>query len=1007
MFKCNNCSKTYTSNRRYDSHVERCEKQEATTEESLSTARSTRSSRSGRSMVSRRSTIPISDVELDTSHMGNDEYYKAMEKLSRDKTKLKEQLKKYSIELKRRVSGHRSEMVHYQDQIDTLTEERDYFQNEIERAKEDSGDSRVVKRLESTIMKLQERLSQQSKDGDGNKEILQQQIARLEEALKEKNENVQKLVMRLQQEHNAVQSVKDAYKTDKNKFEELHVKEKQEEINKILAEKHKTVTALGEKCKDLFAKLEVERKNVSDREAKIKEISSSLTQEKNNLKTALTESLESERAIMEGQINSVKTICGREVDELKESHSAEVERLTTIETNKLKRVASQLQHEISQRKKRIEELENESTEKEEQYKKFIEEKKAEFDNNTEKIKRAFRQRENEFKAQIDAVKIQTSTIIEETSRKLGEVTDECEPLRQELMRYKTATERMRENNKIANAQFVTNLNKQNDTHKLVVKEREDKITELESAIAMIRKESLQRVSNTHLEVVNVKNQMVMLHEEKVKVEKMVVEKEKEITTLNQKFTALKQRATSSNQELVTTLKNEADKCKKVQDQLLDNMRVCKGLEMERDVQKKETNVWKTQFALVKTEMKEKDDKIGNLEKERVSLTTERDSKTTELSTLKFNMQTLHRQLQAIKHETGIVHKKEIEELTAQINAGKTKISELEAADTKLREDYRTKLQQMLSSSDAKVQDVQNQLEKKIGEHATVKNNLEKTRANSTTIITRTKVTINQQQQELAKLKNELRDKENEITNIAVKIEKMKSDVTNAVQKLKYELSTQTALVKKRDDENAKLQSDKTNSDKILQKLTLEINTLKSNFSQTMNKETSELVEKEKKFAETLKEKDNEIKTLKGHVAAIIQEVKAQKQQLSEREKKVEDYVKNLKETPPNPQIDISMKRSRDEALIKMRKQKAEIERLEEENIKMRDGIDNAKTLLTAKNSELDTMSKTHGEIKQSFIQNLNQQAATHKAEMEKKDARVHELEQLMMSKIRLADADRE
>jgi hypothetical protein len=136
-----------------------------------------------------------------------------LKKLAKDKEKLKVKLNKLIDDFEKQSEDHRIELEksqdYFQDQINDLIEERDTTQDALEKMRNSiiddkekirqnfeqkllkhketlekrygSKDSQVVKRLENTIISLQDRLTQQLEERERNKDTMEQYYTEREE----------------------------------------------------------------------------------------------------------------------------------------------------------------------------------------------------------------------------------------------------------------------------------------------------------------------------------------------------------------------------------------------------------------------------------------------------------------------------------------------------------------------------------------------------------------------------------------------------------------------------------------------------------------------------------------------------------------------------------------------------------------------------------------------------------------------------------------------------------
>lgn len=269
MYTCETCSKEYTLQKRYLSHIDRCESRSR--------------SRSGRSMVA------LTDIEDDPRSRSRSRSIvtgasmsqrDTVERLMKDKAKYKAEIKKYKGDIRSRVSEHRDELErnqeYFQEIIFALTEERDDFAeqvnsaqeqifNEKERLRSDFANkvaaekkriesryggknSTRLQQLQTTVDKLQEKLSSQlvekeqlreqhdslltARDDQGRSQIEQmdEQLRNMRRCLDQERENFRKATLVFQNEKDTALAV-------------LR-KEKDQEFNNVVNDKSSVISSL-------------------------------------------------------------------------------------------------------------------------------------------------------------------------------------------------------------------------------------------------------------------------------------------------------------------------------------------------------------------------------------------------------------------------------------------------------------------------------------------------------------------------------------------------------------------------------------------------------------------------------------------------------------------------------------------------------------------------------------------------------------------------------------------
>lgn len=240
---------------------------------------------------------------------------------------------------------------------------------------------------------------------------------------------------------------------------------------------------------------------------------------------------------------------------------------------------------------------------------------------------------------------------------------------------------------------------------------------------------------------------------------------------------------------------------------------------------------------------------------------------------------------------------------------------------------------------------------------------------------------------LTQIQLEYKNKEKEFNEIASKYENMINDL-------------ETKLTHKTNQYNI-LQ---THTRQILKSASEEREKMKKNYLETLDEYT-------KNIEKTIKIKEIEVMNANKYAQKASEKIQEYKSKLENKEKQLQEALKKANETPilslRATKIDDAMKRGRDEALRKIRLQKEDITKLEVINKKLKIDLNRYQDQLKAKESEFERMLSTQDGLKQQYVTILNEREQKHKSELTEKDRRIHELETIMTSKLKLAEASKE
>jgi hypothetical protein len=162
---------------------------------------------------------------------------------------------------------------------------------------------------------------------------------------------------------------------------------------------------------------------------------------------------------------------------------------------------------------------------------------------------------------------------------------------------------------------------------------------------------------------------------------------------------------------------------------------------------------------------------------------------------------------------------------------------------------------------------------------------------------------------------------------------------------------------------------------------------------------AELEREKDSLLSQLASSDKKIQQLQYDIAAATATLRVKSQALDEREanlRKTEDAVRSA----PPKLLDPAIKKSRDDALIHLRQSKLELAKVQEQSMSLLQKLTVAEETIADIEKEKNLIVKSQAEIKQTFIDNLNQQQQQYEKDITEKNTRIKELETMLMEKIK-------
>lgn len=527
MFTCETCNKDYASQKRYLAHIEKCE-------DSLN--RSRRSTHSVATLTDiedepsrSRSRSTTRDLSIDRSrsmsrsHVGsNMSKSETIERLMQDKTKYKSELKKYRGELRSRVEEHRTELErtqeYFQDQIISLTQERDELADKVNTARETIFDEKerlrsefankvnsekkrlesrygsknsAVVRLEASLEKLQERLNQQLEEKERMREEFHEQSNIQEEQyrlkLEELQEEMRKLRHNIGREREDLRRSAQLFQSEKDTAMTILRREKDQEIQNVIVEKDTIIQAMTHNMDNLKKEKEIVEKQ-HKREQEDNNCAHQIAiQERNNtinrLKDTHARSIEQMKINYEGKVNSLAEKHSRDINLLKKEQEKEIESKVYSHDIEMKNTKNATAREIQELNSEIAANVKKIHDTEENYKNQIMILKQDHSNNLSELKRTNTQ-------EIEIMEKELKKNHREGVRDRDETIAELERLNHalgsQIGHFRSAMDNMKQDTSRIKQQFITTLNRQKEEEEKTLRERDVKITELENNLRTLQ-----------------------------------------------------------------------------------------------------------------------------------------------------------------------------------------------------------------------------------------------------------------------------------------------------------------------------------------------------------------------------------------------------------------------------------------------------------------------------------------------------------------------------------------
>jgi chromosome segregation ATPase len=466
----------------------------------------------------------ISDIEADD----NENYRKMAKKLARDKSDLKDKLRRLLDEVEIKTKEHRVELEktqdYFQDQINDLVEERDKAREEIETMREalleekekvreqfehklakqketiekryGGKDSQVIKRLENTIATLQDRLSQQIEEREHVKDTAEQFYNQKEEQLRKTisdlEEQIQKMKEATLKDRRDLQILTKTYTDEKEQIIRKMRQEKDEEISQVVAEKNNAVLSL-QNIRDQVEKRtqELDRRRdaqIAQAKQEVEYIRADYERKHNEFIQAGRKSLEENKDEFERKFSTAESRHKSELDNMIKEHEKIVKNLTSENSRKIDVYTYNVQREVEDYKKNIATLQEELATTNEKTAALLAKKEDELRRNIERCNNEYQHRFEEKEKELVNLRLKNDKIS-------GESEETVQRLREQLAQVRDSMKKLQDNSISMNNQFITNLNKQKELADKEISTRDQTIAHLERQVRKIGEESVDRFNN--------------------------------------------------------------------------------------------------------------------------------------------------------------------------------------------------------------------------------------------------------------------------------------------------------------------------------------------------------------------------------------------------------------------------------------------------------------------------------------------------------------------------------
>ena len=497
----------------------------------------------------------ISDIEAE-------DYKRLAKKLAKDKEKLKDKLRRLLDDVEDKSEEHRKEMEksqnYFEEQLNDITEERDKayddlenmrnamisekekirnnFEEKLNKHKESlekryvSKDSQVVKRLENTIVVLQERVNQQIEERDRLKDTTEQFYIQREENLRQTITDLEEQFRKLKDTQ--IRDRQDMNKTAKTFNDEKEFmmaklrKEKEDEISNVIAEKNAAFVSL----QSLKEQIEKRAKNAdAQRDEEMCKMKFEVADAKRNFETKYAECT----IVFKNSIAEIKQQYEGKLYSQDQQHKTEVEQLRKEYENNYYNITGEtsrkIEHVITEKDSKITELTNTLARLNKQletttgadskkYEHIICDLQCQYENKDKEVKDAYLRHE----------------------KIVGELTDSNIRLKEQLAIVKDNSKKLQDYSQNINSQMVSTVTKQKEQAEKDIASRDMTIDRLDRQLKKITEESIDRVNSAERKLKNTVEDLKEITDKHTSTKLILDKREKDILLQKDELSRVKE-----------------------------------------------------------------------------------------------------------------------------------------------------------------------------------------------------------------------------------------------------------------------------------------------------------------------------------------------------------------------------------------------------------------------------------------------------------------------------------
>lgn len=902
----------------------------------------------------------ISDIEAE-------DYKRLTKKLAKDKEKLKDKLRRLLDDVEEKSEDHRKEMEksqnYFEEQLNDLTEERDKayddlenmrnamisekekirntFEEKLNKHKESlekryvSKDSQVVKRLENTIVVLQERVNQQIEERDRLKDTTEQFYIQREENLRQTITDLEEQFRKVKETQ--IRDRQDMNKTAKTFNDEKEFmmaklrKEKDEEVANVIAEKNAAFVSL----QSLKEQIEKRSKNADiQRDEEMCKMKFEVADAKRNFENKYAEctivfknSIAEIKQQYEGKLYSQDQQHKTEVEQLRKEYENNYYNITGETSRKIEHVINEKDGKITELTTTVARLNKQleagtgTVTDSKKYENIISDLQSQYETKDREVKEAYLRHE----------------------KIVSELTDSNLRLKEQLTILKDNTKKLQDYSQNVKSQIVGTVTKQKEQAEKDIASRDMTIDRLERQLKKITEESIDRVNSAERKLKNTLEDLKEISDKHTSTKLIVDKREKDILLQKDELSRVKEtndmyveklRKSHFEKELLESkvktfedmiktrdvnTESEKNRYSQIHSQFQNLQIRLKELEFELDRKNKSTkalqtdldNANKTLAVATSESVKVKNQLTDDLKKSVSTISLEKDRVIEDMKksysqlehTYKFQIAQKEKDMDTLRSQFADNIRKEVVRISTEkdrtIEEGKKRLLELEntvklesknkeqdieTLKTQLNNSYRIELARAISDKDKTIEDGKKRLLELENRLVSESRNKELEYQNMKNKLTETN---------RIELATAIADKEKSNQDGKRRLSEVENRLVSELRNKEAEIQT----IKNKLNESNKLEMSKIKADKDRV-----IDEYKKNITELENKLTSSYLSKDNEL-HSIREKINEINRAELSKMAIERDriVEEHKKKISELENKLsasdvnkETEIQNMK-----------------------------------------------------------------------------------------------------------------